>query len=140
MKIYINKEWDDLILVEAGKVAPMSLGSVLGSPEDTEEVLADPFELWLVASIHAETEDGITYQEAIDRGIYQRVTPEQLASGEVPERKRSKFDYFYIKAGDVVDVVDTVEGVDYAHSFYKVTVGDNPAIHYLLFAEVEDVD
>ncbi|AHK11892.1 hypothetical protein CHOED_032 [Vibrio phage CHOED] len=49
----------------------------------------------------------------------------------------SKFDYFYIKAGDVCDVVETVEHETFAQSYYKVTVGVNPAIHYLLFAEVE---
>lgn len=49
---------------------------------------------------------------------------------------QSKFDYFGIKAGDMCDVVEVCERDNFAHSFYKVTVGDDPRIHYLLFAEV----
>lgn len=48
----------------------------------------------------------------------------------------SRFDYFGIKAGDVCDVVETVEQGGFAHSYYKVTIGVDPRIHYLLFAEV----
>lgn len=49
---------------------------------------------------------------------------------------QSKFDYFGIKAGDMCDVQEVCERDNFAHSFYKVTVGDDPRIHYLLFAEV----
>lgn len=48
----------------------------------------------------------------------------------------SKFDYFGIKAGDACDVVEDVKRDTFAASFYKVTVGDDPRIHYLLYAEV----
>lgn len=48
----------------------------------------------------------------------------------------SKFNYFYIKANNVCDVHETVDTGNFATNYYKVTVGDNPAIHYLLFAEV----
>lgn len=49
---------------------------------------------------------------------------------------QSKFDYFGIKANDMCDVVEVCERDSFAASFYKVTVGDDPRIHYLLFAEV----
>lgn len=48
----------------------------------------------------------------------------------------SRFDYFGIKAGDVCNVIEIVEKGGFAHSFYKVRVGSDPRIHYLLFAEV----
>lgn len=49
---------------------------------------------------------------------------------------QSKFDYFGIKAGDICDVVEVCEQATFAESYYKVTVGVDPRIHYLLFAEV----
>lgn len=51
----------------------------------------------------------------------------------------SKFDYFYIRAGDIVDVVETVKNERYADCYYKVTVGDRSEIHYLLFAECKEL-
>lgn len=51
----------------------------------------------------------------------------------------SRWDYFGIKAGDACDVIETVEQGGFAHSFYKVRVGNDPRIHYLLFAEVVNV-
>lgn len=48
----------------------------------------------------------------------------------------SRFDYFGIKAGDVCDVVEIADNGSFAKNFYKVTVGVDPRIHYLLFAEV----
>lgn len=51
----------------------------------------------------------------------------------------SKYDYGHIKAGAVCDVVETVKHDKYGDCFYKVTCGDDPAIHYLLFAEVKEL-
>ncbi|WPH64787.1 hypothetical protein [Vibrio phage vB_VpaP_SJSY21] len=54
--------------------------------------------------------------------------------------KTAKCDYFHIKKGDKVTVlnrVDEIDGEPINPPFNRCVVGDNPAVHYMYDFEIE---